>query len=258
MKKNNGAPRVSRRLFLITSSSLTLAACGSLDKLIGPPDAPQMYALRPSPPQAAPGGKVGWALSIAKPDAADNLDSSRIALTHGDTQFDYYANAVWPDHLTDLVQTALLAGFEASGRVDSVSREEDTLHADYTLLTDLRDFEARYATPNGVPTAAVTIVARMADAHSRKSVASLTVALNEPASANSVDAAVQAFDVALGKAVAQIVQWALALPPPASQSSAAEAEEPAPEPPPRRSQRATTPKGPGANEIPVPGSPPAP
>jgi cholesterol transport system auxiliary component len=214
MQKNDRTAHPSRRLFLIASSSLALTACGSLDKLVGPPDAPQMYALRPTPPAAQPGAKVGWALSIAKPDAADNLDSSRIAIARGDTQFDFYANAVWPDHLTDLVQTALLAGFEASGRIDSVSREADTLHTDYTLLTDLRDFEARYATADGAPNIAVTIVAHMAEARSRKIVASLTVAFNEPAAANSVDAAVQAFDAALSKAVAQIVPWALTLPPP--------------------------------------------
>lgn len=214
MQKNDRAHRLSRRLFLITGSSLALAACGSLDKLIGPPDAPQIYALKPPPPQQVPGAKVAWALSIAKPDAADNLDSARIAIARGDTQFDYYANAVWPDHLTDLVETALLSGFEASGRIDSVSREQDTLHADYTLLTDLRDFEARYAAADSVPAIAVTLVAHMAEAHSRKIVSSLTVSFNEPATANSVDAAVQAFDAALGKAVAQIVAWALALPPP--------------------------------------------
>ena len=213
MQKNDPAPRLGRRQFVIAGSSLALAACGSLDKLVGPPEAPQMYALRPAPPQNVPGAKVAWALSIAKPDAADNLDSTRIALARGNTQFDYYANAVWPDHLTALVQTALLAGFEASGRIDQVSREDDTLHADYTLLTDLRDFEARYTNQDGTPTVAVTIVAHMAEARSRKIAASLTVALNEPAAANSVDAAVQAFDTALGKAVAEIVPWALGLPP---------------------------------------------
>ena len=223
MKRNDRAPRtdmphLGRRLFLIAGSSLVLAACGSLDKLVGPPDAPQMYALRPSPLPAQGGAKVNWALSIAKPDAADNLDSTRIALSRGDTRFDFYANAVWPDHVTDLVQTALLAGFDASGRIDSVSREEDTLRSDYTLLTDLRDFEARYASTDGAPTVAVTIVAHMAEAHTRKIVASLTATFNEPASANSVDAAVQAFDAALSKAIAQIVPWALTLPPPAAQA----------------------------------------
>jgi cholesterol transport system auxiliary component len=226
------------KLLLIAASSFLLAACGSI---VGPPDAPQMYALRPAPQPAQPGGKVGWALSILKPDASSNLDSSRIALARNGTQLDYYANASWPDRLPDIVQTALLAGFETSGRIDAVSRDADALHADYQLSTDLRDFEARYATPDGVPTVAVTIIAHMANAKSRMIVSNLTVTLNEPASANSVDAVVQAFDTALAKAVAQITQWALAMPPPRN----AEADQPEPAAPlPPSRDRPTMPKAP--------------
>jgi cholesterol transport system auxiliary component len=207
------APRMpmGRRLFLIATSSLVLAACGNI---LGPPDAPQMYALRPVPPPAQSGGKVSWALAILKPDAPDNLDSSRIALARSDTQLDYYASASWPDRLPALVQTALLAGFEATGRIDSVTRDEDALHADYQLSADLRDFEARYAAADSAPGVAVTIVAHMAEVRSRKIVANLTVTLSEPAAANSLEAVVQAFDVALAKAVFQITQWALSLPGP--------------------------------------------
>ena len=216
MRKSNSAPLLDRRLLLITGSSLALTACGSLDKLIGPPDAPQIYALRPAAPAAQPSGsKVGWALAIQKPDASGNLDSARIALSRSGNQLDYYANAAWPDRLPDLVQTALLAGFEASGRIDAVSRDDDALQSDYQLSTDLRDFEGRYATPNGAPEAAVTIIAHISDTKSRKILANLTVNLTEPASANSVDAVVQALNAALAKAVNQTVQWALALPPPA-------------------------------------------
>jgi len=214
MKKNDPVPHFDRRLLLIAGSSLALAACGSLDKLVGPPDAPQMYALRPAPAAAQPGDKVGWALSILKPDTSDNLDSQRIALVKSDTRLDYYANAAWPDRLPNLVQTALLAGFEASGRIEAVSREEDALHADYKLSTDLRDFEARYAVPDGAPTVAVTIIAHMTNARSREIVANRTVTLTEAATANSVDAVVQAFDIALAKAVDDITRWALALPSP--------------------------------------------
>jgi hypothetical protein len=75
-----------------------------------------------------------------------------------------------------------------------------------------------------------------------------------------VDAVVQAFDAALAKAVAQIVAWALTLPPPPATRSAADiaASEPS---------RATRPKdnispqrAPGGNELKMPGSanPPAP
>ncbi|HXR95923.1 MAG TPA: ABC-type transport auxiliary lipoprotein family protein [Rhizomicrobium sp.] len=199
-----------RRLILIGVSSLVLAACGNL---LGPPPPSQIYVLRPTPPTQG-GEKVPWALAIDKPDASDALDTERIALAKSDTQLDYYANAMWPDRLPNLVQTALLAGFEVTGRIDSVARDEDALHADYQLSTDVRDFEAHYTTSDGAPSATVTIVARMAEAHSRKIVANLTVNQTEPASGTSVDAVVQAFDAALAKAIAQIVTWALSLPPP--------------------------------------------
>ena len=216
MRKNSAEPLLDRRMLLIAGSSMALTACGSLDKLVGPPDAPQIYALRPAlSPAQPPGSKVGWALTIQKPSAAGNLDSARIALARNGMQLDYYANAAWPDRLPDLVQTALLAGFEASGRIDAVSRDEDALLSDYQLSTELRDFEARYATPDGVPNVAVTIIAHMAGTKSRKILANSSVNLTEPASANSVDAVVQALNTALAKAVDQIVQWALALPPPA-------------------------------------------
>lgn len=248
----------SRRIFLVGASSLALAACGNI---LGPPTASQIYVLRPAPP-AQGGPKAAWALSIVMPDASDSLDSERIALTKSDTQLDYYANAVWPDRLPHLIQTELLAGFEASGRIDLVARDEDAIHADYQLTTDIRDFEARYATADGAPTATVTIIAHMAETHSRKIVANLTVNLTEPASANNVDAVVQAFDVALAKAITQIVTWALGLPPPPKTRTATDITEMSPRPSPssRPSGIPSPRQAPGGNEIPIPGSatPPAP
>lgn len=247
---------LDRRLFLVGASSLALAACGNL---LGPPPASQIYMLRPVPPPAGQGEKVEWALSIDKPDASDALDSERIALAKSDTQLDYYANAVWPDPLPNLIQTALLAGFEATGRIGSVARDQDSLHADYQLATDIRDFEARYQTAEGPPIATIVIVAHIAEAHSRKIIANLTANVGEAASANSVDAVVQAFDTALAKAIAQIVNWALALPPPPAMRTTSDIN--APE---RSRTRVTGPlsprQAPGGNELPVPGSatPPAP
>lgn len=199
------------RRSVLAGSCLLLAGCGNL---IGPPPPSQIYVLHPPLPAAGAGPKVAWALAIAKPDASDSLDSDRIALAKSDTEFDYYANAVWPDRLASLIQTALLAGFEASGRIEAVAREEDTLHADYELFTDIRDFEARYASPDAAPSVVVTLIARMAEAHSRKIVATTTASFTQSTSANNVDAVVEALDAALGKAIARIVAWALALPPP--------------------------------------------
>lgn len=250
-----------RRLFLIGASSLLLTGCSNV--LGGAPPS-QIYLLRPALPSSQPGEKVPWALAIMRPSASDALDTDRIALARSDTQMDYYANAVWPDRLSTIVQTTLLAGFEASGRIQSVAREEDALRADYNLSTEIRDFEARYTSPDGAPTVVVTIIARMATARARQIVATFTANATEQASANSVEAVVQAFDAALAGAAAQIVNWALNLPPPPERATAADitTSSRAPAANARASARANVPlrPAPGGSEIPVPGSatPPAP
>jgi cholesterol transport system auxiliary component len=168
------------------------------------------------PAQPPAGAKVDWALSIQIPAASDALDARRIALTHSDTVLDYYANAVWPDGLPRMVQTAVLSAFQDSGRIGAVAREQDALHADYNLSLDIRDFAAHYSSPDGAPRVTVNIVAQMATAHGRKVVATLNASQSADASANAVDAVVQAMDQALGAVIGQIIAWALAMPPPAA------------------------------------------
>ena len=113
-----------------------------------------------------------------------------------------------------MVQAALLTAFQDSGRLATVAREQDALHADYTLITDIREFTAHYSDPDGPPRIAVTIVAQIVASHGRKSMASLTATESAPASVNSVDAAVQAFDAAFGAVIGKILAWAVALPAP--------------------------------------------
>ena len=213
MTKNNMMTNtvLHRRFFLLGASALALSACSGL---IGPPDAAQIYILKPSTPAGAQGAKVDWALAIQIPAASDALDAQRIALTHSDTVLDYYANAVWPDRLPLLVQTAVLSAFQDSGRIAAVAREQEALHADYNLAMDIRDFAAHYTTPDSPPHITVNIIAQMATAHGRKVVAIFTANQSADASANSVEAVVQAMDSALGAAVSQITAWALALPAP--------------------------------------------
>src|SRR5258708_39677878 len=102
---------IKRRLFLAGLSSLTLAGCG-VDKLLGPPEAGALYPVRPAFPQSS-GEKVGWALSVLRPDVAPGLDSDRITLMQADRSMDFYAKANYPDRLPPIVQRALMDGFEA-------------------------------------------------------------------------------------------------------------------------------------------------
>jgi cholesterol transport system auxiliary component len=208
--------KIQRRLFLIGASALTLSACGS--NLIGPPEGGPLYVLRPQvPPAPAGAAKVDWALAIMRPDMPGGLDTDRIALMQSDGTMDYYAKASYPDRLPAIVQQAVLDGFDASGRIDSVTPEQAALHSDYNLFIEVKDFAAHYGQPDGIPSVTVSITAKMTTAHGRVVIASLPVVQTGTASANSAGATVQALGQALEAVVTQIVNWALAMPKPVTQ-----------------------------------------
>jgi cholesterol transport system auxiliary component len=207
---------LARRLFLIGISSIALSACGG--NLLGPPEAGPIYVVAPKFPPASSGGqKVTWALAILRPDTAGGLDTDRIALTQPDGTMDYYANATYPDRLPGIVQHALLDGFEASGRIDKVAREEDALHADYNLAVEIKDFAAHYSQRDGIPGVGVAITVKLTTTHGRDIVGSFSTIQSGTASLNSAGAATQALQQALGAAVTQIVNWTLTAPYPVTQ-----------------------------------------
>lgn len=213
------APKIPRRLFVIGSGSLLLAGCGGKLLDIGPPEPGPVYSVLPKFP-AGQGAKVSWALSILQPSASPGLDSERIALIQPDGTLDFYAKVSYPDRLPPMVQQALLNGFEASGRIDAVAREQDALHADYNLVTEIKDFRAHYAVTDGIPNVTVALTAKLTTSHGRAIVSTFSTTQTGTASVNSAAAAAQALQQALAAAVTEIVNWALTAPPPTSQRPA--------------------------------------
>jgi cholesterol transport system auxiliary component len=203
---------LDRRGLLIGSGAFLLAGCSDL---IGPTSTPQqLYVLRPTGGAGTNGPKVNWSLAITTTTISDHLDSSRIALTQPDNSVDYYASSAWTDHLPRLVQDALVEAFENSARIAAVSADSEGFHADYVLQAQIRDFEARYDQPDGIPTVWVRIESKLAPSKGREIVASLNSIHQVQTTANSVPAVVQAFNDAMGAVVSDIVNWALSQPAP--------------------------------------------
>ncbi len=161
-----------------------------------------------------------WALSILRPDMVAGLDTDRIALTQPDGTLDYYAKATYPDRLPNIVQDALLDGFESSGRIDAVALEADAMHADYDLDVEVKDFAAHYSQQDGIPGVTVTIIVKLITAHGRAIVGDFSTTQTGTDSANSAGATTQALQQALGAAVTQIVNWTLTAPFPVTQQPA--------------------------------------
>ncbi len=79
-----------------------------------------------------------------------------------------------------------------------VGRQSVTLRADYSLLTDLREFQAEYL-GNGPPRVRVRLNAKLVKMPQRTILATETFEFLEPAASSDLEAVVSAFDVALGK-----------------------------------------------------------
>lgn len=203
---------IHRRLFVAGAAALTLSACAG--EVLGPPEAGPIYPVRPTFTPAAGGEKVNWALAVMRPDVPGGLDTDRIALLQPNGTLDYYAKATYPERVPAAVQRALVDGFESSGRIVAVAREQDALHADYNLVTEVKDFQANYSVQDGIPQAVVVIHAKLATAHSRKVFANFVTSKTANASVNSTGAAVQALSQAMNEATTDIVNWALAAAPP--------------------------------------------
>ena len=200
-----------RALLLSGASAFVLSACSNI---IGPPEAAPMYELEPvhTPVGAAP--RVTWQMTVVLPEASDSLDTMRIALEQPGGQLDYYANATWQDRLPFLVQSTLVEAFEASGHMPAVGRDTEGLKSDYLLVTDIRDFNARYETADTAPLAVVRIVAKVIAAHTRTIVLSVDAHDEVQSSQNSVSSVVDAFNRALASVQTKIIDAVLSAPPP--------------------------------------------
>jgi cholesterol transport system auxiliary component len=197
--------KLERRFFLVGAAALTLSACSNL---IGPAGDNQLYLLKPEMAKM-PGPPVGWRLSVTRPDAPQNLDTTRISISRTPTTMDYYAGALWGDRLSELVQTLTVQAFENTGRIASVAEDSVGAQHDYILNMDIRNFEARYDTPDGAPVGVVRIHAKLITQLKQVILGNYESAHEVAASANSIDAAVVALDAAFGQVLADIVGWTL-------------------------------------------------
>lgn len=197
---------LTRRLVL-AGLALAPAACGGLLPQGGAP--PKLYALTPATDFPAGGARVAWQLLVNTPVSIAALDSERIALSRTPTTFDYFADAAWVDRAPLMLQSLLVQSFENSGRISAVARDSLNLRADYTLLVELRHFEADYGAA-AAPIVHVQLGVKLVHMPDRAITAQQLFEATAPAAVNQVPVIVDAFNTAFHQAARQIVDWTLA------------------------------------------------
>jgi cholesterol transport system auxiliary component len=192
------------RRHAILAGAVLLSGCGSL---IGPTNEPgKIYVL--SPNIAARGGtRTTWQLAVAKPEASASLATERIAIVRGN-EMDFYADAQWTDAAPQLLQNFLVEALEKNGV--AAAKDIEGIKADFMLQTALNAFDARYDQGDAPPKIEIGVTARLMAVHDAAILATREFRGEAQASANSVPAAVAAFDQALAAVLSDVVSWVLA------------------------------------------------
>ncbi len=149
-----------------------------------------------------------WQLALAHPDAARMVDTLRIAVRPTPGELEVYQDASWAKTPSEQIESTVLRTLEDSGKIAAVARQGSGIAADYTLLTEVRRFEADYA-GNAVPAATIEVTAKLLHASDQDIVASQTFLQVVPASGTSTAAVAQAFGTALGAISHDVAGWTL-------------------------------------------------
>jgi cholesterol transport system auxiliary component len=194
-----------RLMFLL--GALFLTGC-SLPGFSSPP---QLFTLTPKNTFVEGLPTITDQILIETPVAAAGLDTGRIALSRSATTLDYFAGVSWTDRAPAMVQTLMVESFENSGHVVSVGRDTIGLRADYVLKSELREFQAEYASAadNGPPQIHVRINAKLVAMPRRNIEAGKTFEALERARSASFQDIIEAYDDALGKVLRRLVEWSL-------------------------------------------------
>ena len=189
------------------SGVLLFAVAGCADLPFNRPPS-QLFVLSPKSTYDTSLPKVSWQLSVDVPIAEAGINTSRIVVRRSPIRLDYFESVNWSDIAPRMLQTLMIESFENSGRIVGIGRQNVALRSDYSLVSELREFQAE-TLAGGPPRVRVRLNAKLIRLPQRVIVAGTNHESIVIASGDGIDNIVNAFDEALGKVLKKIVTWSL-------------------------------------------------
>jgi cholesterol transport system auxiliary component len=204
---------LTRRLAMLLLLAAPLASCSVVPGASVPP--PQLYVLSPKSTFPPDMPRTDWQIAIEVPVADAALNTARITVRHDPLSLEYFERANWIDTAPRMLQTLMVESFENSKKAPAVGRASVGLRADYTLVSELRAFQAEYD-DGAIATVRIRMDVKLIKMPQRSIVGTVSVMRTARAHGTSIDNVVLAFDDALGKALRKIVAWTLTTLPPST------------------------------------------
>jgi cholesterol transport system auxiliary component len=198
--------RTARTLALLALVGLA-AGCSTLSALSSSTEALDAYTLTASSPvDRAAASRTR--LLVETPTASGGLDTDRILVKPGLLQVQYVAGARWIDPAPVLVQSLVVESIANARLVRFVSTSSGTVLPDYTLLIDLRDFQAELGPAGGTPMRVVVRMdASMVRDLDREVVATRRIEAIAAPSTDDAPGIVAAFDTVMQRALQDLLAW---------------------------------------------------
>jgi cholesterol transport system auxiliary component len=184
-------------------ATLLLAGCGSIG---GPKTEVRVFSPSAKVEADPAWPSADWQVTVGVQSANQLLDSTTIAVRPTPNVLQTYKGARWADTAPDLLQTAIVEGFEDSGKVGGVSRLGGNTRGDFGLFLEVRSFETIYA--GGAPEAVVEVQARLVKFRGR-AMASQRFRRAVPGAGADIDSMVAAFGQAMSQVSADVIGWTL-------------------------------------------------
>ncbi|WP_043309813.1 ABC-type transport auxiliary lipoprotein family protein [Pseudomonas sp. ML96] len=192
------------RALLPLSLASLLGACSLL------PEAQVIdtYLLPPSTlASPASGAPLALTLSVARPQASQAIDSTRIAVVPEGSRISSYKGARWADPAPSLLRDRLLDVLRSDGRFPALVSDEQQLHSDLELLGNLQSFQSEYR--DGQPYAVIHLDVQLVDSNSRRILASQRFAVSQRSADVQVASLVSAFGTASDTLASELIDWLL-------------------------------------------------
>lgn len=187
---------------------ITVSGCGALgavDEAAAPLDAFTLGAI-----DGADVAGTDLHIVVEMTESAGALATDRILIKPNPIQAQYLPAGRWTDPAPVLMQTLLITSLQNSGGFLRVGRNGAGLLPDYTVLSDLQDFQAE-AAADGSLTWSVTVrlslsIVRESD---RRIIGTRQFTASAPAATDDTAALVNAFHTAVSEILGDGVAWVL-------------------------------------------------
>ena len=199
---------------LVVASVLvsTLSGCAGLNTLNSAATPTDLFTLTPKSTFDPGLPRLRQQIVVEEPTANAAINSDRISVQPTPLQVKFLPGVRWIDTAPSIVQTLLIESHENTNKVDAVGRSAVTLRADYTIVTDLREFQAQLkpgSGPNALLSVDVTMNMKVVEATEDRIIASRSFEAIVNAASDSPEDIAAAFDIALGRVMRNSVEWSI-------------------------------------------------